>query len=130
MTEIILLIPACQLIKQTINKKKKKKQMMKKYEEDDLYKDVNLNQERSDTEITDAQVNKDMEDAHMTLTVVPPVVQQQSSSVSSDLVSKFINPSLETGIDSILNQNIQPHTLVNLPASVTAETPSSDTLIP
>ncbi|GKE24353.1 hypothetical protein Tco_1435865 [Tanacetum coccineum] len=67
-------------------------------EEDDLYRDVNINLERSDTEITDAQVNKDMEDAHMTLTAAPLVVQQQSSPVSSDLVSKFINPSLDTGI--------------------------------
>ncbi|GKC91611.1 hypothetical protein Tco_1152260 [Tanacetum coccineum] len=35
------------------------------------------------------------------------VVQQQSSSVLSDLVSKFINPSLDIGIDSILNQDTQ-----------------------
>ncbi|GJR46972.1 hypothetical protein Tco_1315075 [Tanacetum coccineum] len=80
--------------------------------------------------MTDVQVNKDTEDAHVTLTAMPPVVQQQSSSVSSDLVSKFINPSPNTGIDSILNLNIQSHTLVNVPVSVTAETPSSDTTIP
>ncbi|GJX71873.1 hypothetical protein Tco_0309044 [Tanacetum coccineum] len=65
-------------------------------EEDDLYRDVNINLERSDAEMTNAQANKDTEDAHVTLTVVPPVVQQQSSSVSSDLVSKFINPSSDT----------------------------------
>ncbi|GKB41457.1 hypothetical protein Tco_0886399 [Tanacetum coccineum] len=70
-------------------------------EEDDMYKDVNINLERSDAEMTDAQVNKDTEDAHMTLTVVPPVVQQQRSSVSSDLVSKFINPSPDTAVSSI-----------------------------
>ncbi|GKE42069.1 hypothetical protein Tco_1469353 [Tanacetum coccineum] len=96
-------------------------------EEDDLYGDVNI---RSDAEMTDAQANKDTEDAHVTLTAEPLVVQQQSSSVSSYLVSKFINPSPDTSIDSILNQNIQSHTLVNLPASVAAETPSSDTTIP
>ncbi|GJW89968.1 retrovirus-related pol polyprotein from transposon TNT 1-94 [Tanacetum coccineum] len=67
-------------------------------DEDDLYRDVNINLERSDAEIIDAQENKDMEDAHVTLTVVPAIVQQQSYSVSSDLVSKFINPSPETGI--------------------------------
>ncbi|GJU62583.1 hypothetical protein Tco_1244418 [Tanacetum coccineum] len=98
--------------------------------EDDLYRDVNINLERSDTEMTDAQANKDMEDAHVTLTVVPPVVQQQSSSVSSDLVSKFINSSSDTGIDSILNPNIQSHTLVNVPVSVTVETLASDTTLP
>ncbi|GKF65073.1 hypothetical protein Tco_0188521, partial [Tanacetum coccineum] len=69
-------------------------------------------------------------DAHVTLTVVPPVVQQQSSSVSSDLVSEFINPTSDTGINSMLNPNIQSHTLVNVPVSITAETPSSDTTIP
>ncbi|GJW71128.1 hypothetical protein Tco_0128045 [Tanacetum coccineum] len=56
---------------------------------------------------------------------MPPVVQQQSSSVSSDLVSKFINPSPDTSIDSILNQDSQSNTLVNVPVSVAAETPSS-----
>ncbi|GJT64599.1 hypothetical protein Tco_1016079 [Tanacetum coccineum] len=80
--------------------------------------------------MTDAQANKDTKDAHVTLIAEPSVVQQQISFVSSDLVSKFINPSPNTGIDSILNQNIQSHTLVNLPAYVAAETPSSDTTIP
>ncbi|GJZ72641.1 retrovirus-related pol polyprotein from transposon TNT 1-94 [Tanacetum coccineum] len=69
-------------------------------------------------------------DAHVTLTDVPPIVQQQSSFVSSDFVSKFINPSLDTVIDSILNLNIQSHTLVNVPDSIAAETHSSDTTIP
>ncbi|GKD62241.1 hypothetical protein Tco_1299750, partial [Tanacetum coccineum] len=46
-------------------------------------------------------------------------VQQQSSYVSSDLVAKFINPSLDTGIDSILNPN-----------AAVSVTPSSATIIP
>nr|GFD13823.1 hypothetical protein [Tanacetum cinerariifolium] len=75
-------------------------------EEDDLYKDVNNNLERSDVEMTNAQANPDTKDTYVTLTIVPPVVQHQSSSVSSDLVSKFINPSQDTSIDSILNLNI------------------------
>ncbi|GJY45424.1 hypothetical protein Tco_0434487 [Tanacetum coccineum] len=99
-------------------------------DEDNLYRDVNINMERSDAEMTDAQANKDTKDAHVTLTVVPPIVQQQSSSISSDFVSKFINPSPDTRIDSILNPNIQSHTLVNVLVFVTAETPSSDTTIP
>ncbi|GJX22556.1 hypothetical protein Tco_0227001 [Tanacetum coccineum] len=61
--------------------------------------------------MTDAQNNQETEEVHVTLTTEPPVVQQQSSSVSSDLVSKFINPSLDT-------------------VSATTETPSSDTIIP
>nr|GEU91202.1 hypothetical protein [Tanacetum cinerariifolium] len=99
-------------------------------EEDDLYRDVNINLERSAAEMTNAQANQDTEDTHVTLTTVPPVVQHQSSSVSSDLVSKFINPSQDTGIDSILNPNIQSETLVNVPVFVAAEIPSSDTTIP
>ncbi|GJU18479.1 hypothetical protein Tco_1146445 [Tanacetum coccineum] len=47
-------------------------------------------------EITDAQTNQETEEAYVTLTTEPPVVQQQSSSVSSDLVAKFINPSPNT----------------------------------
>ncbi|GJX72306.1 hypothetical protein Tco_0309477 [Tanacetum coccineum] len=93
-------------------------------DEDDLYKDLNINLERSDVEMTDAQANQDTEDTHVTLTTVPPVVQQQSSSVLSDLVSKFINPSADIGIDSILNQDTQSDTLVNIPVSAAAETPS------
>nr|GEX20049.1 hypothetical protein [Tanacetum cinerariifolium] len=98
-------------------------------EEDDMYKDMNINLEKSDDEMTDAQANQDIKYSHVTLTHVPLVAQQKISSVSSDLVSKFINPSLDTGIDSILNPNIQSHTLVNVPVSVAIETPSSDTII-
>ncbi|GKA04657.1 hypothetical protein Tco_0683777 [Tanacetum coccineum] len=65
-------------------------------DEEDLYGDVNINLERSDAEMTDAQANKDTKDAHVTLTAEPPV----------------------------------SHTLVNLPAFVAAETPSSETTTP
>nr|GEU69968.1 hypothetical protein [Tanacetum cinerariifolium] len=94
-------------------------------EEDDMYRDVNINRERSDAEMTNAQANQDTKDTHVTLTTVLPVLQQQSSSVSSDLVLKFINPSSDTRIDSILNPNIQTHTFINVPVSIAAETPHS-----
>ncbi|GJV79279.1 hypothetical protein Tco_1515149 [Tanacetum coccineum] len=81
-----------------------------KEEDDDMYRDLNLNLERSDDEMTKAQATKETEDAYVTLTVVPLVVQQQSSSMSSDLVSKYINPSPNAGIDFVLNQNIQSDT--------------------
>nr|GEY41754.1 hypothetical protein [Tanacetum cinerariifolium] len=71
-------------------------------EEDNLYRDVNINLERSDAEMTNAQANQDTKDTHVTLTTMPLVVQQQSSFVSSDLVSKFINPSSDTTFSSIL----------------------------
>ncbi|GJU56219.1 hypothetical protein Tco_1229933 [Tanacetum coccineum] len=102
----------------------------KEEEEEELYEDLNLNLERRDAEMTDAQTNQDTEDVHVTLTAGPLVVQQQSSSVSSDLVLKYINPSPDTGIDSILNQNVQSHNLVNVLVSVATVTPSSATTIP
>nr|GEW21855.1 hypothetical protein [Tanacetum cinerariifolium] len=47
-----------------------------------------------------------------------------------NLVSKFINSSPDTGIESILNPNTQTQTLVKIPIFVAVETPSSDTIIP
>ncbi|GJY13190.1 hypothetical protein Tco_0382499 [Tanacetum coccineum] len=99
-------------------------------EEEELYGDLNINLERGAAEMTVAQANKEIDDTHVTLTAEPPVVQQQSSFVSSDLVSNYINPSLDTGIDSILNQNVQSHNLVNVPIFVAAVTPSSASTIP
>ncbi|GKD59673.1 hypothetical protein Tco_1297182 [Tanacetum coccineum] len=46
----------------------------------------------------DAQINQETGEVHVTLTTKLLVVQQQSSSVSSDLVSKFINPSSDKEI--------------------------------
>ncbi|GJZ47614.1 hypothetical protein Tco_0601446, partial [Tanacetum coccineum] len=85
----------------------------------ELYVDLNLNLDRQGAEMTDAQTNQETEEAHVTLTTEPPVLQQQSSSVSSDLVAKFINPSPDTSINSLLNQNV-----------AVSITPSSDTTIP
>nr|GFB03291.1 hypothetical protein [Tanacetum cinerariifolium] len=107
----------------------------KEEEEEELYGDLNINLQRSDAEMTYAQqenvqANQVTEDTHVILSIVPPAVQQQSSSFSSDLVSKFINPFPNTGIDSILSPNIQSETLVNIPVFVAAETPSFDTTIP
>ncbi|GJY08667.1 retrovirus-related pol polyprotein from transposon TNT 1-94 [Tanacetum coccineum] len=98
-------------------------------EDEELYGDLNFNLDRRDTEMTDAQINKEKEKVHVTLTTELPVVQQQSSSVSSDLESKFINPTPDTGINSILNPNVQSDIPVNVSVSVTTETPS-DTTIP
>ncbi|GKE44994.1 hypothetical protein Tco_1472278, partial [Tanacetum coccineum] len=55
---------------------------------------------------------------------------EELSFVSLDLVSKFINPSPDTGIDSILNLNVQSDIPVNVSVSATTATPSSDTTIP
>ncbi|GKD45484.1 hypothetical protein Tco_1270129 [Tanacetum coccineum] len=83
-------------------------------EDEELYGDLNLNMDKRDDEMTDAQTNQETKEVHVTLTTKPPVVQQQSSSVLLDLVSKFINPSPNTGIDSILNPNVQSDIPVNV----------------
>ncbi|GKE95098.1 hypothetical protein Tco_1579953, partial [Tanacetum coccineum] len=88
-------------------------------ENGELYGDLNLNLDRQEAKITDAQTNQETKEAHVTLPTEPPVVQQQSSCVSSDLVAKFINPSPDTGIDLILNPNI-----------AVSVTPSYATIIP
>ncbi|GKE96620.1 hypothetical protein Tco_1581475, partial [Tanacetum coccineum] len=67
----------------------------------ELYGDLNINLNRSDAEMMDAQVTQKTGEVHVTLTTQPPIAQQQSSSVSSDLVSKFINPSPDTALSSI-----------------------------
>ncbi|GKD21548.1 hypothetical protein Tco_1223251 [Tanacetum coccineum] len=95
-------------------------------DEEMIYGDLNLNRERNDADMLEAQATKNTEDAHVTLTAVTPIVQQQSSSVS-DLVSKFINPSTDEGIDSVLNQNIQSDALVDIPVTATTKTPPTMT---
>ncbi|GKD26105.1 hypothetical protein Tco_1232319 [Tanacetum coccineum] len=131
--QIVSTPPDHDLTKEEENQESNEKIKEGEYEEEegnDMYRDLNLNLQRSDAKMTDAQANKDTEDVHVTLTAVPSIVKQQSSPVSSDLVSKFINPSSDTSIDSILNQNIQSHNLVDVPVFVVAETPSSGTTTP
>ncbi|GJY59269.1 hypothetical protein Tco_0459161 [Tanacetum coccineum] len=81
-----------------------------------IMKDVNVNLERRDTEMTDAllanvQATQVIEDTHVIITVVTLEVQQQSSSVSSSFISNMLNPNLDTGIDSILNLNTESTSL-------------------
>nr|GFD00309.1 hypothetical protein [Tanacetum cinerariifolium] len=58
-------------------------------EEDELYRDVNLNQGRG------IQATLDVEDSHVTLTLVNPDGQQHISSVSSQFVTSMLNPTLD-----------------------------------
>ncbi|GJY48450.1 hypothetical protein Tco_0438406 [Tanacetum coccineum] len=66
----------------------------------ELYGDLNINLSRSDAEMTDAQTNPETEEAHVTLTTEPLVVQLQSSSASSDWVS-----SLESDLSELKQTN-------------------------
>ncbi|GKF52748.1 hypothetical protein Tco_0159658, partial [Tanacetum coccineum] len=73
-------------------------------EVNELYRDVNVNLEGRDNEMTNAphtivQTTQVIEDTHVTITLVNPEDQQQSSSVSSGFISNMLNPSPDTGID-------------------------------
>ncbi|GKC27516.1 hypothetical protein Tco_1034810, partial [Tanacetum coccineum] len=78
------------------------------YKADDQEEEKEEEKANDDEDVSFDQMT---EEVHVTLTTEPLVVQQQSSSVSSDLVSKFINPSPDTVFS-------------------TTETPSFDTTIP
>nr|GEZ64155.1 hypothetical protein [Tanacetum cinerariifolium] len=60
---------------------------------DELYRDVNINLEGQNIQMVDVQTTHVIEDTHVTLTLVNPEGQQQSSSVSSRFVSNMLNPS-------------------------------------
>ncbi|GKE32653.1 hypothetical protein Tco_1451975, partial [Tanacetum coccineum] len=97
-------------------------------EANELYRDVNVNLEGRDTEMTDAprtiiQTTQVIEDTHVIITPVNPEGQQQSSSVSSGFVSNMLNPSPDTGIDSIFNHNTESTSLVDVLVTTIAETP-------
>ncbi|GJY46220.1 hypothetical protein Tco_0435283 [Tanacetum coccineum] len=94
-------------------------------EVDALYRDVNVNLEGRDTEMTDAprtivQTTQVIEDTHVIITPVNPEGQQQSSSVSSGFVSNMLNPSLNTCIDSLFNLNTESTSLVDVPVTTFA----------
>ncbi|GJR82086.1 hypothetical protein Tco_0152871 [Tanacetum coccineum] len=95
-------------------------------EVNELYRDVNVNLEGRDNEMIDAprtiiQTTQVIEDTHVIITPVNPEGQQQSSSVSSGFVSNMLNPSPDTGIDSIFNLNTELTSLVDVPVTTIAE---------
>ncbi|GJT86893.1 hypothetical protein Tco_1068610 [Tanacetum coccineum] len=103
----------------------------------ELYRDVNVNLEGRDIEMTDAQqtnvqTTQVIEDTHVIITPVNPEGQQQSSSVSSGFVSNMLNPSPDTGIDSIFNLNTESTSLIDVLVTTIVEPPllSTTTLPP
>nr|GFC71463.1 hypothetical protein [Tanacetum cinerariifolium] len=67
----------------------------------ELYRDVNINQGRG------LQVTKNVEDTHVTLTLVNPDGPQESSSMSS-FVSSILNPISDVGVESIFTMTSSP----------------------
>ncbi|GKA59992.1 hypothetical protein Tco_0759305 [Tanacetum coccineum] len=108
----------------------------KEVEVNELYRDVNVNLEGRDTVMTDApqinvQATQVTEDTHVIITAVTPEVQQQSSLVSSSFISNMLNPNPDTGIDSILNLNVESTSLVDVHVTTNVEIPpSSATTLP
>ncbi|GJV57294.1 hypothetical protein Tco_1458299, partial [Tanacetum coccineum] len=105
----------------------------KEEEVNELYRDVNVNLERRDTKMTDAlqtnvQGTQVIEDTHVIITAPTPEVQQQSSSVSSGFISNMLNPNPDTGIESILNLNIESTSLVDVPITTNVEMPPSSVI--
>ncbi|GJW86167.1 hypothetical protein Tco_0161507 [Tanacetum coccineum] len=97
-------------------------------EGNELYRDLNVNLEGRDVEMTDdqptnVQTTQVTEDTHVIITPVIPEGQQQSSSVSSGFVSNMLNPRPDTGIDSIFNLNTEATSLVDVPVTTIAEPP-------
>ncbi|GJZ14230.1 hypothetical protein Tco_0549460 [Tanacetum coccineum] len=89
-------------------------------EANELYRDVNINLEGRDTVMTDAplpnvQGTQVTEDTHVIITApINPEGQQQSSSVSSGFVSNMLNPSPDTGIDTIFTLNTEATSTVDV----------------
>nr|GEY36927.1 hypothetical protein [Tanacetum cinerariifolium] len=54
-----------------------------KDDDEELYRDVNINLEGCDVQMTDVHTTQVLEDTHVTLTLVNPDGQQQSSPMSS-----------------------------------------------
>ncbi|GKF02335.1 hypothetical protein Tco_0029258, partial [Tanacetum coccineum] len=106
-------------------------------EVDALYRDMNANMEGRDSEIIDAprtivQTTQVIEGTHVIITPVNPEGQQKSSYVSSGFVSNMLNPSPDTGIDSLFNLNTESTSLIDVPVTTFAEPPllSATTLPP
>nr|GEV18395.1 hypothetical protein [Tanacetum cinerariifolium] len=93
-------------------------------EEDELYKDVNINQGRG------LQASLEVEDSHVTLTLVNHDGQQQSSSVSSQFLTSMLNSILNVGMESIFETTSQldvpnPTSVAPLPITAPKMTPST-----
>nr|GFC69560.1 hypothetical protein [Tanacetum cinerariifolium] len=69
--------------------------LIEEEEADELYQDVDINQGRR------LQLSQDIKDSHVTLTLVNPNGQQESSSVSSQFMTSMLNPRSDAGMESI-----------------------------
>nr|GEV57713.1 hypothetical protein [Tanacetum cinerariifolium] len=94
--------------------------LIREEEADELYQDVDINQGRR------LQVSQDIKDSHVTLTLVHPDGQQESSSVSS-FVTSMLNPTSDAGLESIFTT--ASSSVAPLPTPIPTMTPSIITTI-
>ncbi|GJV27690.1 hypothetical protein Tco_1384138 [Tanacetum coccineum] len=106
----------------------------KEEESDEEIKGASVEEEEMDEEAANEEDEGTQvtEDTHVIITApVNPEGQQQSSSASSGFVSNMLNPSPDTGFDSIFNINTNLTSLVDVPVTTIVETPlSSATTLP
>nr|GFA92891.1 hypothetical protein [Tanacetum cinerariifolium] len=94
-----------------------------------LYRDVNINQGRG------LQVSQNIEDSHVTLTLVHPDGLQESSLVSS-FVTSMLNPINDASVESIFTTasssivSLQTPTPITTPSTIATITTSSDAPVP
>nr|GEU84754.1 hypothetical protein [Tanacetum cinerariifolium] len=101
-----------------------------KDDEDELYRDVNISLEGRVIQMADVHTTQESKDTYVTLTLVNPEGQQQSSSVSSQFVTSMLNPTPNAGIDSVFETTSQmdvppPTTVASLTLSAPTLTPST-----
>nr|GEZ39372.1 ribonuclease H [Tanacetum cinerariifolium] len=107
----------------------KEARIQEEEEADELYRDVDINQGRG------LQVTQNIEDSHVTLTLVHPDGLQESSSVSS-FVTSMLNLISDAGVESILTTasspivSLQTPTPIMTPSTIATITTSSDASIP
>nr|GEU74936.1 reverse transcriptase domain-containing protein [Tanacetum cinerariifolium] len=94
-------------------------------DDEELSRDVNINLEGRDVQMTDVHTTQEYKDTYVTLTPVNLDGQQHSSSVSSQFVTSMLNPSPDAGIDSFFESiprvDVQASTTV-APLTLTAPT--------
>nr|GEZ21634.1 hypothetical protein [Tanacetum cinerariifolium] len=84
-------------------------------EADELYRDININQERG------LQVSQETADSHVILTPTQSDAQQESSSTSS-FMTNLLNPLIDTGMESIFTTGST--TVTPIPSPQSTMTPS------
>ncbi|GJV35965.1 hypothetical protein Tco_1408442 [Tanacetum coccineum] len=89
-------------------------------------RDTNANLEgrddvKADVVLPQVQVTQEIEDTHVTLTLVNLDGQQQSSSISSGFVSNMLNPNQDTSVDAVFRHNAEATSLVDIPVTAIAE---------